>query len=281
VARSVGRVGPPTTGHWGDTPAIMARPSDRPPPRVNGRPQASRRGGEAVGMWGQRAPRVGRGRGRVTLGGGGSDDATTAPRGGPSQRRALPAAAAVGRADSAPRVLAGSARHARKPRRADRGRRGQAPADATDDAMVLATPPTTVVAARAAVAAEDLVTRGAGRDLPSAHVAAAAAAEAEAPRRALSRSHVGGGGGGHERRRQHLAARYVRASMVPVGWGLLIRMPDATHTLLPNRMNFAATLRCVAPWSLRCAVIAAAALASASTADLTATSVGVTKFWYR
>ena len=159
-------------------------------------------------MRGQRAPRVGRGRGRVTLGGGGSDDATTAPRGGPSQRRALPAAAAVGRADSAPRVLAGSARHARKPRRADRGRRGQAPADATDDAMVLATPPTTVVAARAAVAAEDLVTRGAGRDLPSARVAAAAAAEAEAPRRALSRSHVGGGGGGHERRRQHLAARY-------------------------------------------------------------------------
>ena len=70
-------------------------------------------------------------------------------------------------------------------------------------------------------------------------------------------------------------------SMVPVGWGLLIRMPDATHTLLPNRMNFAATLRCVAPWSLRCAVFAAAALASASTADLTATSVGVTKFWYR
>ena len=202
-------------------------------------------------------------------------------RGGPSQLRALPAAAAVERADSAPWVLAGSARRARKPRRTDRGRRGQAPADTADDAMVLATPQTKVVAARAAVAAEDLVTRGAGRDLPSAHVAAAAAAEAEAPRRALSRSHVGGGGGGHERRRQHLAARYVRASMVPVGWGLLIRMPDATHTLLPNRMNFAATLRCVAPWSLRCAVIAAAALASASTADLTATSVGVTKFWYR
>ena len=45
-------------------------------------------------------------------------------------------------------------------------------------------------------------------------------------------------------------------------------------------MNFAATLRCVAPWSLRCAVIAAAALASACTADLTAMSVGVTGSGY-
>ena len=70
------------------------------------------------------------------------------------------------------------------------------------------------------MAAEDLVTRRAGRDLPSARVAAAAAAEAEAPRRALSRSHVGGGGG---------AAAFSSTSMVPVqGWGLLIRMPDAT-----------------------------------------------------